>query len=152
MAAKGFLKAIIIKFIADKGKATGYEFMKYCKAKGLDVSPGTIYPHLRDLQSKGYLTVEEEGRRKFYRLTEEGKRIVETIRKSKEELEEIFKRLGFSVDQEKIPEYVKESLKGLFFSIKTVNWQTGKGLEELIKASEKLTEALRRCKDERHSS
>ena len=42
--------------------------------RGTKPSPGTLYPALKDLESKGLISSRLEGRKRLYSLTEEGRR------------------------------------------------------------------------------
>jgi PadR family transcriptional regulator, regulatory protein PadR len=65
-------------------------------AKGrLEVTPGTLYPTLRRLEKKGYLSTrwgsetfpEYEGsRRKYYRITDSGRRAIQWLHQLREDL------------------------------------------------------------------
>ena len=67
---KGFLSFLIL-WIIGKRSMTGSEISKELeKRKGTRPSPGTIYPVLKDLKTKGLLTVDENKR---YSLTKRGK-------------------------------------------------------------------------------
>ena len=143
---------MILKFLNAEGEASGYDFMKYCKRNGFSVSPGTIYPHLQSLEEEGYVRYEKRGKRKVYSLTAQGKKIVRNLNKSKEELERILQRLGLSMDYHRVPESIRHSFRNVFFAFKKVNWQSKKGIDDLINAVERLLGELRRWKDEGHSS
>ena len=39
--------------------------------RGFRPSPGTLYPALKDLEARGYIESDKQGRRKTYRLVEE---------------------------------------------------------------------------------
>lgn len=43
------------------------------KRRGSRPNPGTLYPALRELEKKGLVEVRQEGRRKFYHLTDSGR-------------------------------------------------------------------------------
>jgi len=38
------LKIMLFKFIAENDRITGYDFLKYCKDKGISASSGSVYP------------------------------------------------------------------------------------------------------------
>jgi PadR family transcriptional regulator PadR len=60
----------------------GYTLRKALADQGLDIDEGTLYPLLRRLESQGLLVSEwrEETRKKrFYRLSPEGGRILELL-------------------------------------------------------------------------
>lgn len=52
----------------------------YVLAKELGVRGSTIYEHLEQLEDHGYVTGEEDGRRKVYRVTRKGELILEAER------------------------------------------------------------------------
>lgn len=64
-----FIKMNIMQYIASNGYMTGYSFIQYCKSRGIPVSNGTIYPHLKELEASGIIECEVDGKRKVYRLT-----------------------------------------------------------------------------------
>lgn len=67
------LKLLILKLLKE-GEKTGYDLIKTIeKESGWKPSPGSIYPHLNDLKNKKHIKVKEEGRRKIYTITNEGK-------------------------------------------------------------------------------
>jgi len=61
----------------------GYTLRKSLTDKGISVDEGTLYPLLRRLEAQGLLTSEwreEESRpRRFYKLTAEGRRILNRL-------------------------------------------------------------------------
>ena len=67
-----------------RSETYGYGLQQSLMRHGLEVDRGTLYPLLRRLQSKGLLISEwrEEGKRKkrFYRLSLDGARILEQLR------------------------------------------------------------------------
>jgi DNA-binding PadR family transcriptional regulator len=72
----GFLKLAILKILQDK-PMHGYALMKEIeRVTGEDwkPSPGSVYPALQELVADGLLTVHEDGRRRIYEITEEGKK------------------------------------------------------------------------------
>lgn len=52
---------------------SGYDFIKYCRDHGVEVSSGSVYPHLKALLNEKIITFRVEGRKKIYFFTEEGK-------------------------------------------------------------------------------
>jgi PadR family transcriptional regulator PadR len=61
----------------------GYALRKSLTEKGMAVDEGTLYPLLRRLESQGLLTSEwrEEAKRsrRFYRLSSEGRRVLDLL-------------------------------------------------------------------------
>ncbi|MHA1377144.1 MAG: PadR family transcriptional regulator [Candidatus Helarchaeota archaeon] len=86
----GFIK-IHILYHANKEKIYGGWIKEELKRHGYEISPGTLYPTLHFLEKKGYLKVSPEnidGKvRKYYQITEEGKKILNI---SKLRIKELF--------------------------------------------------------------
>jgi PadR family transcriptional regulator PadR len=61
----------------------GYTLRKSLTEKGMAVDEGTLYPLLRRLESQGLLTSEwreeEKRARRFYRLSSEGRRVLDLL-------------------------------------------------------------------------
>lgn len=57
----------------------GWSLRKELSGRGLEVEEGTLYPLLRRLESQGLLSsrwrVEDGRRRRYYRITEPGRRV-----------------------------------------------------------------------------
>jgi predicted transcriptional regulator len=71
---KGFLSFLIL-WIINKKNMTGAEItLELEKRKGTRPSPGTIYPVLKDLKDKGFLSIDKNKR---YSLTKSGKKVLE---------------------------------------------------------------------------
>ena len=69
----------------------GMEMIKELARHGYRLSPGTLYPILRELSEAGYWTCEEEvvggKRRKNYRATKKGEKL---LKEGREKLKELF--------------------------------------------------------------
>jgi PadR family transcriptional regulator, regulatory protein PadR len=71
---KGFLSFLIL-WLVNKKKMSGAEItLELERRKGNKPSPGTIYPVLKDLKDKGFLSIDENKR---YSLTQKGKKELE---------------------------------------------------------------------------
>src|SRR5271154_6736092 len=73
--SSGDLQLIILALLAEKPRH-GYELIKALdeRSGGFYVpSPGMIYPALTYLEEIGHATVEPEGTKKLYRISEEGR-------------------------------------------------------------------------------
>lgn len=85
----GFIR-IHILYHADKEEIYGTEMINELRRHGYEVSPGTIYPILHSLENEGCLTSKEknvEGKiRKYYKITEEGRKILKEAREKIKEL------------------------------------------------------------------
>ena len=79
----GFVK-IHILYHAGEAPVYGLELVKELARHGYQISPGTLYPTLHNLEERGYLVGEKrlvEGRwRKYYTLTESGQVALEEAR------------------------------------------------------------------------
>ena len=75
---------LILAVLAElREEAYGYELRKALSDRGLAIDENTLYPLLRRLESQGLLVSEwrEEDKRnkRFYRLSKDGKRILERL-------------------------------------------------------------------------
>ena len=68
---KGFLSFLILWLISKRSMTGAEVAMELEKRKGQRPSPGTIYPVLKDLKDKGFLSMDSEKR---YSLTKRGKK------------------------------------------------------------------------------
>jgi len=94
--ASGDLQLLILELLADKPRH-GYEIIKALeeRSKGFYVpSPGMVYPALTYLEEIGHATVETEGTRKLYHLTELGRAYLEEHREETDALLAQFSRVG----------------------------------------------------------
>ena len=85
---KGFLKMIILKMINDT-PMHGYDIIHKIEENThghWEPSPGSIYPALEFLMSRGYVTMEEIDRKKVYSITSEGKEVILHLKKKRQEM------------------------------------------------------------------
>jgi DNA-binding PadR family transcriptional regulator len=79
----GFVRMHVL-YHAVKEPVFGVEMMEELARHGYEVSPGTMYPILHQLEEAGYLTAHAEvvggKQRKYYRATAEGVRALEQAR------------------------------------------------------------------------
>ena len=85
----GFVK-IHILYHAAKEPIFGVEIAEELGRHGYSISPGTLYPTLHRMEKEGYLKSNSKvvgGKvRKYYEVTDEGKRVLESSRKKISEL------------------------------------------------------------------
>jgi DNA-binding PadR family transcriptional regulator len=82
MLAQGDLRLIALALIA-KQPRHGYEIIKLLEEKTsgwYSPSPGIVYPTLTYLEDVGYLTVQTEGAKKLYTITDDGRAHLEQSR------------------------------------------------------------------------
>jgi len=88
---RGFLKSYILKLLRS-GSKHGYDIIKSIENEtGWRPSPGGIYPTLHDLEKKGLIIKFKDGRRKYYKLTKNGKKFIEKFDKSLNEMKDRFR-------------------------------------------------------------
>jgi PadR family transcriptional regulator, regulatory protein PadR len=85
----GFVRLHIL-YHADKEPICGVEIMEELRRHGYVLGPGTLYPILHHLHEEGYLSCKEASlngkRRKNFRATASGKRLLKRARKQLREL------------------------------------------------------------------
>jgi DNA-binding PadR family transcriptional regulator len=94
--ASGDLQLLILDLLGERPRH-GYEIIKALeeRSKGFYVpSPGMVYPALTYLEEIGHATVETEGARKLYQLTELGRTHLEQHRDEADALFAQFNRVG----------------------------------------------------------
>ena len=81
---KGTLQTIILKVLHDNGRMYGYEITQKVKTLTdgeIQLSEGSLYPHLHRMEAEGILTTETihigKRVRKYYRITASGKMVVD---------------------------------------------------------------------------
>ena len=90
------LQLLILGLLAEKPRH-GYEIIKALdeRSKGFYVpSPGMVYPALTYLEEIGHATVEVDGARKLYHITDAGKEHLESNRNTVDALFAQFARVG----------------------------------------------------------
>jgi DNA-binding PadR family transcriptional regulator len=82
MLAQGDLRLIALALIAEQPRH-GYEIIKLLEDKTAgwySPSPGIVYPTLTYLEEAGYVTVQADGAKKLYTITDEGRAYLEANR------------------------------------------------------------------------
>ncbi len=75
---RGMLSFMIL-WIVSKGEKYGQEVAsELATRRGGKPNPGTLYPALKELEAKGMIVSRNLGRRRYYSLTEEGRKELET--------------------------------------------------------------------------
>lgn len=85
----GFVRLHIL-YHADKHPVCGVEIIEELQHHGYELSPGTLYPILHSLAEAGFLEwsheVVEGKRRKNYRITDKGRKVMKDARNKVREL------------------------------------------------------------------
>ncbi len=87
-ARKGFLKLHILDVLTE-GPSHGYEIMhriSHYTGSPWTPSPGSMYPALDALETKGFISRQGDGRRKVYSLTPKGQNVLDEITKKRNEM------------------------------------------------------------------
>lgn len=85
----GFIKIHILHHASEE-EIYGTAILEELRHHGYDLSPGTLYPTLHNLEMDGYLAKEERvvgGKvRKYYRITDKGLEVLDEIKPKIREL------------------------------------------------------------------
>ena len=87
---RGVFRYVILRLLQDK-PGHGYEIIQALAEhfEGLYIpSAGTIYPRLRKLEQKGYVTSIERNGKKVYTITDEGQRFLTEHRELEQEIKD----------------------------------------------------------------
>ncbi len=85
---KGFLKLIVLSII-NKHPSHGYDIIHEIEKKSHGnwiPSPGSVYPVLEYLESKGYISMEEIERKKVYTMTKKGEHVLELMKEKRRQV------------------------------------------------------------------
>jgi DNA-binding PadR family transcriptional regulator len=132
------LQLLILGLLAEKPRH-GYEIIKAMdeRSKGFYIpSPGMVYPALTYLEEIGHATVETEGTRKLYHITEAGKQHLDQHRDRAESLLAQFERVGDRMDRLRRAMHAEESGED------TGGDTERRGSRELLRARRDLKAAL----------
>ncbi len=145
IAGRGLLRIVILRMLREKGELTGYDIIKEIEKKTghWRPSPGTVYPLLRDLESRGVVARRDEGRRKVYYLTPSGRELAERLEEARVSLRRDYERFveaASALLEPEMPEDVVEALR----EVKAAIVEAEVHLSE-SKVRERVVEALRRA-------
>ena len=132
------LQLLILGLLEEKPRH-GYEIIKALdeRSKGYYVpSPGMVYPALTYLEEIGHATVEAEGTRKLYQITDAGKTHLESNRSAFEALFAQFERVGERMDRLRRAMHIDESGEDAAAE------HEHRGSRELVRARHELKRAL----------
>ena len=76
---KGFLSFLILHELGQKSLCGDDLAEKIGKRKGSKLTPGTIYPALKDLRKQKFITYKKYGRKKVYTLSDGGQGELERL-------------------------------------------------------------------------
>ena len=82
---KARIKLIVLEKI-DKERLSGYDLIKSIGEFGKKPSSGYIYPLLKDLEKKNFISMREVGRKKVYSITKRGKTFLKNLKKMQRDM------------------------------------------------------------------
>lgn len=72
---RGILKLAVLKLLAEMPRH-GYDLIRAVRERGWGGGPGSVYPLLAALEKAGLIAGRDEGERRIYELTEQGRRLL----------------------------------------------------------------------------
>jgi DNA-binding PadR family transcriptional regulator len=132
------LQLLILGLLAEKPRH-GYEIIKALdeRSKGFYIpSPGMVYPALTYLEEIGHATVEVDGARKRYHVTDAGKEHLESTRSTVDALFAQFGRVGERMDRVRRAMHAEET------GDEAAAEHERRGSKELLRARRDLKAAL----------
>ena len=132
------LQLLILGLLAEKPRH-GYEIIKALdeRSKGFYIpSPGMVYPALTYLEEIGHATVEVDGARKLYHITDAGKEHLDSNRSMVDALFAQFGRVGERMDR------VRRALRAEETGDESAAEHERPGSKELLRARRDLKVAL----------
>jgi DNA-binding PadR family transcriptional regulator len=132
------LQLLILGLLAEKPRH-GYEIIKALdeRSKGFYIpSPGMVYPALTYLEEIGYATVEADGARKLYSITESGAKHLEGNRSTADAMFAQFERVGERMDR------IRRALQPEESGNEAAAESERRGTRELLRARRDLKAAL----------
>jgi DNA-binding PadR family transcriptional regulator len=132
------LQLLILGLLAEKPRH-GYEIIKALneRSKGFYIpSPGMVYPALTYLEEIGYATVEADGSRKLYSITEPGSKHLEGNRSTADAMFAQFERVGERMDR------IRRALQPEESGDEAAGESERHGSRELLRARRDLKTAL----------
>lgn len=92
---KGYTKLVVLTLL-NKKALTGYDIMKEIKEETLGfwtLTAGGVYPVLKELEEKGYISGQWEAKgqrkKKIYEITDEGRRLLEVALQKRQQMAEV---------------------------------------------------------------
>ncbi len=72
---RGLLKLAVLKLLAEMPRH-GYDLIRAVRERGWGGGPGSVYPLLAALEKAGLVVGRDEGERRIYELTEQGRKLL----------------------------------------------------------------------------
>lgn len=148
---RGHTKLAVLTCL-NKESLTGYDIMKEIKERTLGfwrLTPGGVYPILQKLEKKGYIKgkrkPEDSRRRKTYKITDEGKKLLKTALRKQQQIAKTMRDLMSEYTRDVLHIELSDNLQTIspdIFSI--INCFKGEPIEEQINVLTKTRERMRK--------
>jgi DNA-binding PadR family transcriptional regulator len=143
---QGDLKYVILRLLDEKPRH-GYEIIKELESRfggSYAPSPGTVYPTLTMLEDMGYArVVPEEGGKKIYEITDEGKK---HLAEHSTTVDDIFERIAKFV--EGLTDSPMRDLNGSFQRLARATYKTATSHLDDKELIQKLRDVIQKAADE----
>ncbi|HJW19751.1 MAG TPA: PadR family transcriptional regulator [Candidatus Nitrosotalea sp.] len=163
--AIAMIKMMVLKELNTQ-EQSGYDLIKKINMSGNKPSPGYIYPLLRDLETRGFVSCMEEKRRKVYSITKEGRKFLNNLTRmhehtmnlmiknfepisTRDEMKEIYKFQATMKQNNNLmvsDKYVMAKFKNAVFSIYAKDYE--KKRSKLLSVIKKATQQVERLAKE----
>ena len=148
MFGHGDLRYVVLQLLAEKPRH-GYEIIKELEERvggAYSASPGTVYPTLSLLEDLGYaVSRTEEGGKKVYEITEEGRRYLE---ENRDTVEDIFQRVQgfaeelFSTERAAMARSVGELVRASFRAAARGGDERARRVREILERARREVEGM----------
>lgn len=131
---KGEFKYIVL-YLLEKKPMSGYDIIKELEKLLRNTyipSPGLVYPTLEMLEEAGYIISEKSNGKKIYRLTDEGKKILDERREEIIDILEYMKEQSISDEIHDIGDAVKKLMRTIYVYYPDINSDKAKQIVSII--------------------
>ncbi len=91
---KEFLNILILLEMTKRESISGYDIIDLVNLKFSEpISPGTVYSTLYNIEHKGLIYGEADGRKTVYKLTDKGYMVIESLKKSKDQISDVCEKI-----------------------------------------------------------
>ena len=149
MFEQGDLKYVILQLLEEKPRH-GYEIIKELEERfrgAYSPSPGTVYPTLTMLEDLGYAKANtEEGGRKIYEITPEGRQYLEQNKRTVDDIFERIASFGSSLFDAPMMD-IHHAMKDLGRATYSAAWQHASDKDRIARIREILQRATKEVEE-----
>src|ERR1022692_520887 len=157
----GRLRLYLLKLL-DEAPRHGYEVIRLLQDRFMGVyapSPGTIYPRLARLEEEGLVTHDEVDGKKVYRITDKGRKEIQSRLEDLADLEEEITESVRDIARE-VTEDVRDTVRNLREELTSASREVRDGKErardtareKARRAREEVRDSARQARDELHGA